>query len=143
MKKRLQRLLKTIFFAVVLWGVLLFIVPSGEGARGRAEVTRLRAEAHRLDGKELSESELQSELASFHLVFQTNRYTPDVRFHSKTNWTVRLSPEKRESYVNPHSTLYRAIFLRFDKMVFPDIDFGCPEGQNKQIQPIAGEPGSG
>jgi hypothetical protein len=131
MKKRTKSILKGMFFVVALWLALLFIVPAGEGARGRAEVTRLRAEAHQLDGVEMTELELRSALSSFHLELRTNRYTPDVQFQTKTNWTVRLMPDNRKSYVNPHALLYSIAFLRFDKMEFPDIEFGCPGGQNK------------
>lgn len=127
---------KVVVFVVALWLVLLFVMPCG-GGRARAELTRLRAEVMDVEGREMTEAELNAAVSELHLVFKTNRYVPQVSHISSTNWTVHLTPESRRAYVNPHPWLFRALFLKFHKMDFPDFEFGSQVGHIGIGSPLA------
>ncbi len=131
-------IVKAVVSVLALWIVLLFVMPCG-GARARAELTRLRAEIMRIEGREMSEAELNAALSELHLVFKTNRYIPQVTHTSPKDWTVRLTPESRRAYVNPHPWLFRVLFLKFHTMDFPDLEFGSQEGHNIPLHGTRGD----
>ena len=128
--KRLS-ILKAVAFLVALWFVLVFVMPPCGSARARAELTRLRAEVMKIEGREMSEAELDVALSELHLVFKTNRYIPQVTHTSPKDWSVRLTPESRRAYVNPHPWLFRVLFMKFYTMDFPDLEFGSQERHNQ------------
>ena len=119
----MKRLGKALLLVFGIWLVFVLVCPSRPSARGRAIVAAVRNEAHQIQGRELARSELDSEVAKLKLNWSLNRFAPETRFVSPTNWSVTLVPEKRKTYVNSHSLPYRILFLEFARMEYPDITF--------------------
>ena len=88
---------------LLAWLVIVFIAPSGYGARGHAIVAAIRNQAHQNDGKQFSREELTIVMSKMKLDYSLIRYIPRVNYTSSSDWHVTLAPEKRKAFVNLHS----------------------------------------
>ena len=132
-KKVIRRLLGGILLA---WLVLfVFTPPMPDTPRARGMISTLQSQAHELDGKELTREQLNGAISQLDIDFTLNRYIPDIRYTSPTNWQVTLQPQNGRSFANPASLFTRVTTLEFERIDYPDILIGSENEGAQQSGP--------
>ena len=118
----MRKTIKAIAAVVGLWVLaVLFVIPGMPSARAHAIIAAVQNQARQIEGLDTERDDLTHAIAQMKLDFGLNRFTPHMEFQAPTNWTVTLVPEKRRTFTDDHSWLYRVLFLDFSRTEYPDI----------------------
>jgi len=137
----MRRTIKTIAAVIGLWVLaVLFVIPGMPSARARAIISAVQNQARQIEGRETERDDLIHAIDGMKLDYGLNRFTSHMAFQAPTNWTVTLVPEKRRTFTDDHSWLYRVLFLDFSRTEYPDIVITGGDARHNQASEATSEP---